>query len=55
MDKPAVLAINKIDIDGADEKVEVVMEQLKNMKGIDVHWNREKGRIKIIIRRWHKN
>lgn len=37
MDKPAVLAINKIDIDGADEKVEVVMEQLKNMKGIDMH------------------
>ena len=34
LEKPAVLALNKIDIDGADEKVQAVLEQMKNIQGI---------------------
>ncbi|KAI0227923.1 GTP-binding protein 10 [Lamellibrachia satsuma] len=32
MNKPAVLALNKMDIDGADEKLDEIMEQLNNLE-----------------------
>ena len=34
MNKPAVLALNKMDIDGADEKLDEIMEQLNNLEGM---------------------
>ena len=33
LDKPAVLALNKIDKDGSQEKLEEIMEKISNLEG----------------------